>query len=630
MTRPAEAVREIVEVSVRAGTPVRPLSQEHHASVIRVVVDMDLHLPGMFEITFDDHEGTVVPGAGLEIGKALEVWVSVGERPAERLISGEVTALEGVYHRDVTQIVVRGYDKAHRLQRARRTRTFLNATDADVAKRIAADAGLVLGDVEATRTSHAHLSQVDETDWDFLQSRAREIGYETGMAPDGKFFFRSAASTTGRTPPVPLAFQENLTMFRPRVTAGNLASEVEVRVWDPGAGKAVAVKGAVSTGNAGLNGVDPVTVSKAFAGGPAAPRPSKPPAGAKPGTGNLGPAPSERAFVVTDRPVAVGSNVNSAAKQVLDSVAEHLGSTFAEAEGEADGNPAVHAGAVVEIGGVSAPFAGKWVVSHVRHVIGSSQHGYRTKFAVTGRQNRSLLGLTVNGSAQAKRRTIDGLVCGVVTNINDPDRRGRVKVTLPWLAPDYESDWAPTVQQGGGKQSGALFLHDVGDQVLVGFEFGDPRRPYVIGGIIDQQTAYDLGAAAVMTSGATAAVVNRGLVSPAGNRLVFHDQMKPDPKAPPTASRITLGTKDAKLGLAVDQVAGTVTVTCNPAPPNSSTAVGNLTVECGNAGTINIKTGANGTVNIDGGAAVNVTSEMSLKVESKGVVTVKGSQIKLN
>src|SRR6185503_9105753 len=68
----------------------------------------------------------------------------------------------------------------------------------------------------------------------------------------------------------------------------------------------------------------------------------------------------------------------------------------------------------------------------------------------------------------------------------DPDGQGRVKVTLPW-SPDtsggkYEA-WARLATMMGGNNRGSWFIPDKNDEVLVVFEGGDPRRPYVIGGL---------------------------------------------------------------------------------------------------------------------------------------------------
>jgi len=194
-------------------------------------------------------------------------------------------------------------------------------------------------------------------------------------------------------------------------------------------------------------------------------------------------------------------------------------------------------------------------------------------------------------------------------------------VTLPWLSPDYVSDWAPVVQFGAGARTGAMFLPEVGDQVLVGFEFGDPRRAYVLGGLVSQASQYSLGGPAVAPDGT---VVRRGFVSASGNLLSFYDQMPPGDDQKPTASQITLATKDGTVGLLADVVAGTLVLTCSPESPP-----GQLTIKCGDGGTVNIQAGQGGTMTVDGGDNLTVKAESSMTIQCSGDLTISGDSISL-
>jgi uncharacterized protein involved in type VI secretion and phage assembly len=78
---------------------------------------------------------------------------------------------------------------------------------------------------------------------------------------------------------------------------------------------------------------------------------------------------------------------------------------------------------------------------------------------------------------------IFGPAVGVVTNNQDPDGLGRVKVKFPWLGAEDESHWARVVSPMAGKERGAYFLPEVDDEVLVAFEHGDLRFPYVLGAL---------------------------------------------------------------------------------------------------------------------------------------------------
>src|SRR5262245_44552596 len=77
-----------------------------------------------------------------------------------------------------------------------------------------------------------------------------------------------------------------------------------------------------------------------------------------------------------------------------------------------------------------------------------------------------------------------GVYPALVSDIKDPDGLGRVKIKLPW-APDTGSGvyelWARMATMMAGNGRGSWFIPDVDDEVLVAFEAGDPRRPYVVG-----------------------------------------------------------------------------------------------------------------------------------------------------
>lgn len=88
----------------------------------------------------------------------------------------------------------------------------------------------------------------------------------------------------------------------------------------------------------------------------------------------------------------------------------------------------------------------------------------------------------LTGSCRDTER-IHGVVIGVVTNNQDPDGLGRVKLRLPWLSQEHESHWARVVSSMAGNDRGLYVLPEVNDEVLVAFEHGCVERPYVLGAL---------------------------------------------------------------------------------------------------------------------------------------------------
>ncbi len=77
-----------------------------------------------------------------------------------------------------------------------------------------------------------------------------------------------------------------------------------------------------------------------------------------------------------------------------------------------------------------------------------------------------------------------GLTLGIVTNTEDPDNLGRIKVKLPLRdKAENESAWARVIIPFAGKEMGVYFIPDVGDEVIVAFLGGQLEKPVIVGGV---------------------------------------------------------------------------------------------------------------------------------------------------
>jgi len=95
------------------------------------------------------------------------------------------------------------------------------------------------------------------------------------------------------------------------------------------------------------------------------------------------------------------------------------------------------------------------------------------------------LGILQNIFSIVFNRRRDGVYSAVVVDVQDPDQLGRVLVDPQGIDGEQGSTvlWARTVHFMAGAHRGAWFMPEVGDEVLLAFEGGDPRRPYVLGGL---------------------------------------------------------------------------------------------------------------------------------------------------
>ena len=204
--------------------------------VLDVTVEQDLVLPDAFAIRIRDTNQrpgqdeqaifAVLDGDRFPLGAEVEILAGRETAPAP-IVRGEITSLEVDCRGDSAPVLtLRGYDRACRLHRERKSRTFLNVSDADLARGIAREHGLA-GAVTDTEGVFEHIFQDHQTDWEFLRARAYRIGYE--LSVDGQRLVFRPPPQSGATPEV--AFLSTLTRLRLR-----LPSPARCRRWWSGDG----------------------------------------------------------------------------------------------------------------------------------------------------------------------------------------------------------------------------------------------------------------------------------------------------------------------------------------------------------------------------------------------------------
>jgi len=188
---------------------------------------------------------------------------------------------------------------------------------------------------------------------------------------------------------------------------------------------------------------------------------------------------------------------------------------------------------------------------------------------------------------------IFGVVMGIVTNNQDPEKMGRVRVKFPWLSDDHESWWARVATPMAGPSRGIYFLPEVDDEVLVGFEHGDVRFPYVLGSLWNGQDA--------PPGNNDDGKNNIRLVHSRSGHLVRLDDTNGDEK-------IEIIDKTGSNSITIKSSDNSLTITCQG----------------------KMKLHATGGIEITSDADVKIQANTTMDIESSANMTIKGAVVNIN
>jgi uncharacterized protein involved in type VI secretion and phage assembly len=251
-------------------------------------------------------------------------------------------------------------------------------------------------------------------------------------------------------------------------------------------------------------------------------------------------------------------------------------------------------------------------VTAVEHVYGRNET-YVTRFTVGGLEPTGLVDLVGSPASHSALDVMpSGVTIGIVTNTKDEAaKHGHVKVKLPYLGTDgqgsdIESTWARLATIGAGNQRGVMFMPEVNDEVLVAFEHGDTRSPFVVGSLWNGVDSPPLGDGLI--DGSTGAVRRRGFVSRLGHRMVFLDD---DAK-----SGIALLVADDSLKLSLNASDTTIKVSSD----------GSVEI----SGSRSVQITSDGSISIHAGQSLELKGDAGVKIDGGPQVDIDGSVIQLN
>jgi uncharacterized protein involved in type VI secretion and phage assembly len=574
--------------------------------LLEVVVDTNLFLPGMFLIKLKDESDSngsfkYADATTFTVGAEIEIKVTSddveGLAAKAPLFKGEVTGIEPVFASDGVPIYcIRGYDKLHRLARGKKSATYANVMDSDIARTVISGAGLSADVSVASEVTHPYVIQYNQSDLDFLWSRARLLGCQVYYAND-KVCFKDAASERSTTDPAVLEWKLNLSRFEPRVNASGQIQKATARGWDYTKKQAivgqsnsdtsltVAQTGITQTGN---------SMSSTF------------------GTAEE---------MLLGLPIGTETEATNAAKARYAQNA----SEFIQADGYCRvGDPRLSAGVQVEIKGIGTTFSGKYYVTEAHHTY--DEAGFSTRFSVTGRSPNTLAYLLSKDDGP-EPTGIRGVVPALVTNVKDDKTHGRIKVKFPWMptssaGAELESDWIRIATPMAGKSYGMYYLPEINDEVLVAFDQDNMGTAYMVGALFNGTDTPPTGTAEII--GGDGKINQRILRSRTGHLVILDDTQGAEQiiiKDKTANNFITIKSSDNSMEI---KSAGDLTIT----------AGGKLTMK--STGDMSMETQANGSIKTTQNLTMQASAQGSLKatssltVESSAATTVKGATVEVN
>jgi phage protein D/phage baseplate assembly protein gpV len=550
------------------GTEIGP---EYHINLIEVVVDMSFGGPDMITIVFADFDITTGQSSGLaKLGQAVEVGLGYNDTTVT-VAKGEVISIEVQIGADgIYLTTLRAYNKMNRLYRGRKTRSFTKIKDSEIASTIAGDHGLT-SDADVTDTVHEYVVQWNMTDMEFLQERARRNGYRV-YADAAKLYFKQEQNVGA--PVLTLTLGGDIISFRPRVSLAQQVTSVAVRGWDI---KQKAALNGTATTNSNLNqgGIGGI------------------------GSAKISTVAATEPFSIIDHNLLDATDAQKYAEGVL----AGINRTFIEGEISFQGSALVVPGKLIEIKNVGDIFNGEYVVTTVQH---DASNGNWITTAGISSPDFDRVGRLINGAPEPARA--EGVYPAIVTSLTDPEALNRVQVEFPWMpqksGANLASSWMRIAAPMSGNGIGMLFMPEIGDEVLVAFQGGDPNTGYIVGGLWNGQQKPKYPDSASVADGK---VLKRAITLMSGHELLFNEEA-------------------GKEAITLVDKAGNTMLFDSANKLIKFTAIKDMTFDI--TGNLNIK--ATGNIVMESTGTTDIKSTGALTLDSKAAATLKGLSVSVS
>lgn len=289
-------------------------------------------------------------------------------------------------------------------------------------------------------------------------------------------------------------------------------------------------------------------------------------------------------------------NTQGEAQQLATSLSSMMAAAAVVARGTVNICPGLAPNVKVTVSNVG-PASGSYVVTEVEHQY--STRGFYTRF-VAGPLRQTLLVDAFAAAPPDPGFSNYGLASAIVSNMPDSEHPGMVRVRFTGGDNQLVSAWARVVSVGGGNNRGSVFLPEVNDEVLIGFERGDTRHPVVLGGLFGGKDPVAAGSDVVDNG----KVAYRRITSRTGAVIELSDGESDDKK------HVKLSSATGQV-LRIGDDKGEITYASGKP---FSIKIGNASIEFDDQDNITIK-----------GAKISIQAQQDIEVSAMNNATIKGT-----
>lgn len=521
-----------------------------------------------------------------KVGAEIEAKAGYGDK-LKSVFKGVLISAHFSLAAGVREMTLEVRDKAHDMTLGLRTALFLEKSDSDICKEIASGRGLG-ADIASTTPKHAQLQQYQTTDWDFALSRLWACGLVANVK-DGSFGAISIDKLGSQNPKKIDADKDPV--LEMDIMAENSAwfSDVTVRSWDESTQKEELKK---------------------------APDSKPKLAGSFKGTGKN----SQEVLI----PYAVEKDILA---KTGESLLWRLRQGAVRGRVRLFGVYEASLGDALELTGCGSMADGKTVIWGTRLEISAStcvtdlQFGWDFLESLRTRYAGENLAHPMAGSAPLTQ----GLYPAKVLKISeDPEKGERINVHIPLLHEAGKGVWARIATVYAGAGHAVVFRPEKDDEVLVGFLGANPAYPVILGALPSKAAPApdDLKAKDEKNT-------CKGWLTKSGLTLLMNEEEKSVTIKTPEGQMLAINDKEASITLK-DKNGNSIImdkggISLKTDKDIHLQATGNINLKA----THNFK--AEGvSCEVKGQTDIKLTGEAMAEISTSGILTVKGSLVKIN